>query len=89
MGTRKTGQETRRQIKKDVILFTLTTIACGFFLGWLFPVEGPVDYVYDNYKARRCPVKAAPRQPEEKKLTQEELDFIYELLYGEGEESAE
>jgi hypothetical protein len=24
----------------------------GFFLGWLFPVEGPVDYLYDNYASR-------------------------------------
>lgn len=24
----------------------------GFFLGWLFPVEGPIDYLYDNYASR-------------------------------------
>ena len=23
-----------------------------FFLGWLFPVEGPIDYLYDKYASR-------------------------------------
>lgn len=84
MGVGKTNQEARERIEKHIVLFASITVACGFLLGWVFPVEGPVDYVYDNYKARRCPTKAAPRQPEKKELTQEELDFIYELLYGEG-----
>lgn len=72
------------QLEKHIILLlAIITVACGFFLGWLFPVEGPVDYIYDNYKAQKIPSKAAPRQPKEDKYTQEELDFIYELLYGE------
>ena len=29
----------------------------GCFIGWLFPVEGPVDYVYDDYtQARKASV---------------------------------
>ena len=24
----------------------------AFILGWLFPVEGPYDYVYDNYASQ-------------------------------------
>lgn len=35
----------------------------AFFLGWLFPVEGPYDYLYDEYAsqpAHKSPKKAAP-----------------------------
>lgn len=38
-------------------------IALCFLLGWLFPVEGPFDYLYDNYAsqpAHKSPSKAAP-----------------------------
>lgn len=32
-------------------IFFISVIIGGIFfiLGWLFPVEGPYDYVYDNY----------------------------------------
>lgn len=34
-------------------LFLLVSpIIFGFIVGWLFPVEGPFDYVYDNYANR-------------------------------------
>ena len=38
----------------------------GFLLGWLFPVEGPYDYVYDEYAsqhAHKNPSKVAPLKP--------------------------
>jgi hypothetical protein len=41
----------------------------GFIMGWLFPVEGPVDYVYDDYvgnKTIQKPVVNVPA-PETKK----------------------
>ena len=44
-----------------------------FFAGWLFPVEGPIDYVYDDYvgnKTIKKPVIGAPT-PDTKK------EFIY------------
>lgn len=39
----------------------LIMLACAifFFLGWLFPVEGPLDFVYDNH-VKKTPTKAAP-----------------------------
>ena len=36
-----------------------------FILGWLFPVEGPLDYLYDDYAkqpAHKHPYRAAPIQ---------------------------
>ena len=42
-------------------------IAIAFFiLGWIFPIEGPIDYVYDDYAsqpAHKSPTKAAPPSP--------------------------
>ena len=37
----------------------------GFFLGWVFPVEGPIDYDYDNYASQ--PAHRHPYVPAEKK----------------------
>ena len=37
---------------KVYILITIGVIICSFILGWIFPVEGPIDYVYDNYATR-------------------------------------
>lgn len=30
-------------------MLILAIIILGFLLGWIFPVEGPIDYVYDQY----------------------------------------
>lgn len=77
------------QLKKQIILF-LFIVLMGFLLGWLFPVEGPIDYVYDNYKAQKCAVKNGPLIIEVKRLSEEELNFIEEssvvgLIIGDGE----
>lgn len=37
-------------------LIVLFCIVIGFLFGWLFPVEGPIDYIYDN----KVPVKNGP-----------------------------
>ena len=64
---------------KKVITIVLFTLIIGFLLGWLFPVEGPVDYVYDNYVHQKVASKNCPmRKPE--RFTQEELDYINEML---------
>lgn len=67
---------------KENILLLLIIILLGFLLGWLFPVEGPVDYVYDNYKAQRCaPKSCPPRQVQKPELEpEEELISLYEIL---------
>lgn len=44
----------------------ILVIVLGFVLGWLFPIEGPFDYVYDDYAsqpAHKSPTKASPLQP--------------------------
>lgn len=65
------------QLKKYVCLLLLVVIL-GFLLGWIFPVEGPIDYVYDNYKAQRCATKNSPLVIEVKGLSEDELNFIEE-----------
>lgn len=52
------------------IIIGLVIILFGFFLGWVFPMEGPIDYVYDDYvgnKTIKKPVVNIPTQ-ETKKL---------------------
>ncbi len=47
----------------------------GLIVGWLNPIEGPLDWTYDEYASRpahKSPVKAAP--PSEEK---EEIPFIW------------
>lgn len=44
-----------------IVIFLIILI--GFLLGWLFPIEGPFDYVYDNYAsqpAHKRPQVVAP-----------------------------
>ena len=55
-------------------------ISGSFLLGWLFPVEGPVDYVYDDYKAHKVASKNCPPQVVVQEPTEEELDYIEETL---------
>lgn len=69
----------------DKRLLILVVVLLGFLLGWLFPVEGPVDYIYDNYKVNKCATKNAPKQVE--KLiyifSEEEIEELeYELRNG-------
>ena len=65
---------------KKVIIFTLLILGIGFLLGWIFPVEGPVDYVYDNYVNQKVASKNCPAQKPPEKFTEEELDYINEML---------
>ena len=70
-----------------LIIFVVITV--GFLLGWVFPVEGPVDYVYDNYKARKTATKLCPPQEAPEAFTEEELDYINEMLEEISEEQKE
>lgn len=73
---------------KKYILLVFIIIAVGFLLGWLFPVEGPVDYIYDNYKMKKCATKLCPQEVPEA-FTEEELDYINEMLEEISEEQKE
>ena len=68
------------EIEKRLLLIVLVVVAIGFLLGWIFPVEGPVDYVYDNYKAKKCAEKLCPPSINVEELSEEELDFIRESI---------
>lgn len=51
-------------------LFLVILIIVGFFFGWLFPVEGPMDYIYDEsvgQKTIKKPVVNCPKQKEKYK----------------------
>ena len=65
---------------KRYILLVLVVVTVGFLLGWLFPIEGPVDYIYDNYKMKKCAVKLCPPTTDAEELSEDELDFIRESI---------
>lgn len=67
------------KIEKYVLL-VFAVVAVGFLLGWLFPVEGPVDYIYDNYKMKKCAAKLCPPTINVEELSEDELDFIRESI---------
>ena len=77
--------------KIDLKLLILILVGCamlGFILGWIFPVEGPIDYVYDDYAsqpAHRSPTKAAPLQPlqliiDVNDLSEEDFEALQEIF---------
>ena len=59
-----------------------------FILGWVFPVEGPIDYVYDDYAsqpAHKSPSKAAPLKPYQiiidvNDLSEEDFEALQEVF---------
>lgn len=50
------------------LVCTIFIVALLFFVcGWVFPVEGPIDYMYDDYvgnKTIKKPKVVAPTQPQ-------------------------
>jgi hypothetical protein len=74
-----------RLVVKAVIFII---ILIGFLLGWLFPIEGPFDYVYDNYAsqpAHKRPQVVAPMPklvPVFDPETMEELNEEWEKQQG-------
>lgn len=73
---------------KVLILIFLGFVVLGFLLGWVFPVEGPIDYVYDNYAsqpAHKNPKKYAPLQPYQviidvNDLSEEDFEALQEIF---------
>ena len=66
----------------------LGILALGIFLGWIFPVEGPLDYLYDDYAsqpAHKNPTKAAPLKPYQfvidvNDLSEEDFEALQEIF---------
>lgn len=71
-----------------IIAILVGTCVLGFIFGWLFPVEGPFDYVYDKYAsqpAHRHPAKTVPKQPSSviiniNDLSQEDFEALQEIF---------
>ena len=64
------------------------SFSLGLLWGWLYPVEGPLDWTYDEYASypAHCkgPSRVAPPIREEKEI--EEVEFEEDLLYNSIEE---
>ena len=49
-----------------------TVFIIGLFMGWVYPIEGPLDWTYDDYASqpahKKYPTKVAPMQKIEKEL---------------------
>lgn len=71
-----------------VIEIFFLVLLLGGLLGWIFPVEGPLDYLYDQYAsqpAHRRPVVAAPAQPKQliidiNDLSEEDFEALQEIF---------
>lgn len=75
--------------KHNIIFFIIAAMLfAAFLVGWLFPVEGPFDYVYDEYAsqpAHRHPTKIAPKQPPSvtinvNDLSEEDFEILQEIF---------
>lgn len=58
-------------MKIKYIIIGIIIVLFGFFLGWVFPMEGPMDYVYDDYvgqKTIKKPVVNSPTPNTKEKL---------------------
>lgn len=75
-----------------VVLSFILVLVFGIFLGWLCPIEGPVDYLYDSYAsqpANKRPSKgiAAPAPEKENRLiininelSEEDFEALQEIF---------
>ena len=41
-------------------LYGLIIFMVGVLIGWLNPIEGPLDRTYDEYSSKKYPSKVAP-----------------------------
>lgn len=74
------------------ICIVLTIVSVSFIAGWLFPVEGPFDYVYDDYvtihKAKHSKGVASPQSSKEIFIFNGEILEQYQLMTEEQEDLA-
>ena len=67
-----------------VMTIAIMLMILGFMFGWLFPVEGPIDYVYDE-AVKKASVKAAPVEHYHlivniNDLSEEDFEMIQEVF---------
>ena len=70
------------------IMVVLGMALLFFILGWVFPVEGPFDYVYDDYAsqpAHKHSASYAPPQPKQfiidiNDLSEEDFEAFQEIF---------
>ena len=77
------------KISLRAFIIVVLGIAILFFvLGWVFPVEGPIDYVYDDYAsqpAHKSPTTVAPLKPYQiiidvNDLSEEDFEALQEVF---------
>ena len=67
-------------MSKPLLFAGIGIICLGFILGWLFPVEGPYDYIYDKaIKEKRPSVNVPPKENKSIVIVDEEEEP--ELIY--------
>lgn len=59
-------------------------LCLGFLIGWIFPVEGPYDYLYDKYASQPAH-KFAPKQKHQvtidvNDLSEEDFEALMEIF---------
>lgn len=73
--------------KHNIIFFIIAVMLfAAFLVGWLFPVEGPFDYVYDKYASQ--PAHRHPYAPSQNKsividindLSEEDFEALQEIF---------
>ena len=74
---------------EPIIWIIVSMVLLGFVLGWLFPVEGPMDYVYGE-AVKKAPVKAAPVEQHSlilniNDLSEEDFEALQEIFRNKGE----
>ena len=64
--------------------YLIILISLGFILGWIFPIEGPMDYIYDESignKTMKAPVvNTSVQQKKEYLLDGADVEDIKEVL---------
>ena len=74
--------------KLTIFYIILLGAIAAFILGWLFPVEGPYDYLYDEYAsqpAHKSSTKVAPLKPYQiiidvNDLSEEDFEALQEIF---------
>lgn len=75
-------------IYKTLLWIAIGIAVIGFLLGWIFPVEGPIDFLYDNYASQPAHRRPQAVTPAVKKsiiidindLSEEDFEALQEVF---------